>query len=318
TNNDFLNLKTSGIETFARDSSTTNVDITDGNVNGNGNVFDPQGGTGRAIGLNAEDTAHLNFNVNRNSKIYGNGGPIVNVFGINTAVINGRIDNNPDIRGGGNGATGSPIFVHPEDSSTAVVEILGNTISGVGNDPGIFALSHGDGGANHSATLDVTIQSNSITIASTSPGGVPGIDTRAGANNGDTITTCVDVMNNSVTLGSSGADAAWLTREGSNTSNLFLEGFVSGASNQARGTNTWNGRGNTPAGSVVAFDASGSLAYSAPPGGSPYFGACRTPSNPSALLNPSSPGPVFAASKKKPGLDRFIAIRNRVVSGLSL
>src|SRR5262249_59253317 len=150
TNSDFLNLKTSGIETFARDSSTTNVDITDGNVNGNGNVFDPQGGTGRAIGLNAEDTAHLNFNVNRNSKIYGNGGPIVNVFGINTAVINGRIDNNPDIRGGGNGAAGSPINIHPEDNATAAIEVNNNVISQVGNDPGIFAFSHGDGGANHS------------------------------------------------------------------------------------------------------------------------------------------------------------------------
>src|SRR5262249_14484279 len=124
-NNDFLNLKTSGVETFARDSSTMNVNLTDGNVVGNGNVFDPQGGTGRAIGLNAEDTAHLNFNVNRNSKIYGGGGPIINVFGINTAVINGRIDNNPDIRGGGLSVPGSPINVHPEDNSQAAIEISG-------------------------------------------------------------------------------------------------------------------------------------------------------------------------------------------------
>ena len=284
-NNDFLNLKTSGIETFARDTSTMSDNITDGGTSGNGNVFDPQGGTGRAIGLNAEDSAQLDFNINRNAKIYGSGGPIINVFGINSAVIQGRIDNNTDIRGGGNGATGSPIFLHPEDNSSAIIEVLSNTISGVGNNPGIFAISHGDGGANHSATLDVTIQSNTITIASTNPGGVPGIDTRAGSNAGDTIKTCVDVMNNVVTLGSGGSDAGWLTREGSSTAgnNLYLEGMIAGASNGARAINTWNARGNTPSGSTVAFDAGGAAAYTTPPAGAPYFGVCRTPSNLTAM-----------------------------------
>src|SRR5262249_4680581 len=144
-NNDFLNLKTSGIETFARDTSTTNVNITDGGTTGNGNVFDPQGGLGRAIGLNAEDTAHLNFNVNRNAKIYGSGGPVFNVFGINNAVIQGRFTNNTDVRGGGDGAAGSPLFIHPEDNATAVVDVSNNAVSQVGNDPGIFATPHGDG-----------------------------------------------------------------------------------------------------------------------------------------------------------------------------
>src|SRR5262245_31535413 len=133
-NSDFLNLKTSGIETIARDTSTMNVNITDGGVTGNGNNFDPgsTGGvlnTGRAIGLNAEDTAHLNFNINRNEKIYGQGGPIINVFGINNAVINGRIDNNnaannatSGIMGGGFGNAASPgsgINIHPEDNAQA-------------------------------------------------------------------------------------------------------------------------------------------------------------------------------------------------------
>ena len=44
-NNDFTNLKTSGVEGFARDTSTLNANITDGGVVGNGNIFDPQGGT---------------------------------------------------------------------------------------------------------------------------------------------------------------------------------------------------------------------------------------------------------------------------------
>src|SRR5262245_64310442 len=127
-----------------------NVNITDAGspgspVAGTGNVFDPQGGTGRAIGLNAEDTAHLNFNINRNEKIYGGGGPLINIFGINNAVIQGRIDNNTDIKGQGIGVAGSAINIHPEDNAHATVEVIGNTISNIGgNDPAIFAFDNGD------------------------------------------------------------------------------------------------------------------------------------------------------------------------------
>ena len=168
-NNDFLNLKTSGIEVFARDTSIMNVNITDGGTVGNGNVFDPQGGTGRAIGINAEDTAQIDFNINRNAKIYGSGGPIINVFGINDAQIEGRINNNTDIRGGGVGSVGSPINLHPEDSSNAIIEVIGNTITLSGSDPAIFARSLGDGGgpSTDDATLDVTIRNNNITLSGT-------------------------------------------------------------------------------------------------------------------------------------------------------
>src|SRR5262249_8311665 len=236
-NSDFLNLKTSGVETLARDTSTMNVNITDGGVAGNGNTFDPgsTGGvlnTGRAIRLNAEDTAHLNFNINRNELIKGSGGPIINVFGINTAHIEGRIDNNTDIRGGGVGSVGSPIFVHPEDASTAVVEIIGNTITQVGQDPGIFALAHGDGSgpSTDNGTLDITIKNNNITLTANAGGNV-GIDTRAGSNAGDLSQTFVDVHNNTVTLANAAVDFGWLAREGSSTSQLYLENFQSGASN---------------------------------------------------------------------------------------
>ena len=278
----FVRMKTVGIATFARDNSTMNVDIVGGGVNANGNTFDNQGNLGRAVDLNAEDTADLNFNINNNPKIYGRGGPVINIFGINSAAIQGRISNNPDIRAGGNGQPGSPIFVHPEDNATGIVEILNNAISQIGNDPGIFATPHGDGGLNHSATLDLTIRLNSLAIASTDPGGVVGIDTRAGSNAGDTIKTCVNVQSNAVTLGSSGADFGWLAREGSSTAgnNLYLEGMVAGASNNARAVNTWNGRGNSPVGSAIAIDAGGAAAYSAPPAGAPYNGVCRVPSNP--------------------------------------
>ena len=219
----------------------------------------------------------VNFNINNNPKIYGNGGPVINVFGINNAVIQGRINNNTDIRGGGTGAVGSPVFIHPEDNSVAKVEVVGNTISNVGNDPGIMALSHGDGASAVNANLDVTIQSNSITLGGSgvAGNGTLAIDTRAGSNNGDVIKTCANVSSNFVTLAAPADDVAWLLREGSNTSNLYVQGWNTDSNT------TWNSRSNTPANSTIVFNASGAPAIGPPPSGSPYFGACRAPTHPS-------------------------------------
>ncbi|WP_095083914.1 beta strand repeat-containing protein [Mesorhizobium sophorae] len=269
-NSSFLSLKTSGVEAFARDTSTLNVNITDGGTGGNGNTFDPQGGLGRAIGLNAEDTAHLNFKILNNKKIYGNGGPVINVFGINNAVIMGRINNNADIQGGGVGSTGSPIFIHPEDASTGIVEIIGNTITKSGNDPAILATPHGDGAgpSADNGSLDLTIKNNNITLSGTGSAGngAVGIDVRAGSNAGDLTITYLNISGNTVTLAQPADDIAFLTREGSSTSHLYFQNFVAGANNQAIATAIWNAGGNTPAGSVFSFDAGGAQAYAAVPG----------------------------------------------------
>ncbi len=60
----------------------------------------------RAIGLNAEDTADLNFNINRNTTITGIGGPVLEIFGVNDSVISGHVDNNGNIEN--NGTTNRP------------------------------------------------------------------------------------------------------------------------------------------------------------------------------------------------------------------
>ncbi|MER9298674.1 hypothetical protein NKI38_19585 [Mesorhizobium sp. M0621] len=270
-NSNFLSLKTSGVEAFARDTSTLNVNITDGGTVSNGNTFDPQGGLGRAIGLNAEDTAHLNFKILNNKKIYGNGGPVINVFGINNAVIMGRINNNADIQGGGVGSAGSPIYIHPEDASTGVVEIIGNTITKSGNDPAILAIAHGDGAgpSADNGSLDLTIRNNNITLSGTGSAGngAVGIDVRSGAANGELSSVYLNIANNAVTLAQPADDIAFLTREGSNTSHLYFQNFAGGANNQAIATAVWNAGGNTPIGSVFSFDAGGALAYTAIPGG---------------------------------------------------
>jgi hypothetical protein len=289
----FLKLKTSGIETIAKQTSTMNVNITDGGTAGNGNVFDPGAGNlGRAIGLNAQNTAHLNFNINHNLKIYGNGGPVINVFGINTATIQGRIDNNADIQGGGVGSTGSPIFIHPEDASTGVVEIIGNTITKSGKDPAIYATPHGDGSLGPSTdngSLDITIKNNNITLAgSGTPGsGTVGIDVRAGANAGDLTTTYADISGNHVTLAAPADDIAFLAREGSSTSHLYLQGFTTDVNT------TWNNRGNTPLNSTFVFNAGGAPAIAGVPAGH-NGGNVITPSNPTALF--AAAGGVASAS----------------------
>jgi hypothetical protein len=77
----FANLKSAGIETYAKETSTMNVNITDGGVAGFGNNFVPNGQQLRAIGLNAEDFARLNFNIDRNVAISGNGGSTIGIFG---------------------------------------------------------------------------------------------------------------------------------------------------------------------------------------------------------------------------------------------
>jgi hypothetical protein len=284
-NNSFLNLKTSGVETFARDTSTMTVNVYDGNVVGQGNTFDPQGGTGRAIGLNAEDTANLKFNILRNVKIWGGGGPIINVIGINSAVIEGRINNNTDIKGQGLSVPGSGINLHPEDNSRGTFEIKSNTVTNIGQDVGIWVFNHGDGTSLLSPQIDATIGSNSVAIVNNGNtgayvGATTGIQVQAGANNNDTAKTCVNVTNNSVTASptpiNGNNNIAEVTREGSTGSNLYFQGFVAGGSNNARAVATWNGGSNTPSNMAAAIDAGSAQAYSAPPAGSPYFNTCRT------------------------------------------
>ena len=280
-NNDFLATKTAGIATFARDTSTMNVNITDGGTAGNGNNFDRQAGLSRAIDLNAEDTAHLNFNVNRNLLISGSGGPVINVFGINSAVINGRIDNNGDIRGGGAGSVGSPIFIHPEDNATGVVEIKSNTITLVGNDPGILASIHGDGAAAVNAALDVRIQANNISMVGSN---TFGIELASGSSNSDLTKLYADVLNNAVTVGGSGNLAFGILNAGGPGTFIYLQGFT------IDGETTWNNRGNTPL-SSYAEELNNPLA--AVPAGH-NGGVVQTPSNPTALF--AAAGGVASAS----------------------
>ena len=282
-NNDFTNLKTSGFEGFAKQTSTLNINITDGGVVGNGNNFDPTGTfSGRAIGLNAQDTAHLNFNINRNTHILGNSGPVINVFGSDSSVINGRIDNNPDIENNKAGTAGSPIFIHPQEASTGVIDISNNAIINKGNDPGIFVSSVGDGISLFTAATDVTIANNTINMTGTN---TFGILLNSGASNSDNTTVTANVHNNAVTVGGSGNTAFGIENTGGAGANVYLENFTT------NGQTTWNNNANTPLNSYAELiNVNEPAAIPAGHNG----GHTKTPSNPNAMFAAS--GGVESAS----------------------
>ncbi|HEX8772070.1 MAG TPA: tandem-95 repeat protein [Pyrinomonadaceae bacterium] len=280
---DFLNIRTAGIATFARGTSTMNVNITGVGNTANGNSFDPGfPNLGRAIDLNAQDTAALNFNINENPKIYGTGGPIINVFGTVNAQINGHIRNNPDIRNASDtlGATaiGSAIYFHPEDSADGRVEITGNTISKIGKDQAILLLNHGNGAALLDGIIDGIVASNNISIANANANN-SAIYLNSGANAGDVNKVCGYIHNNTVTTGLA-SHFAFVTFTGSSGSNVYLQNF----SVDAAGTWTANANTETGPGNVAISGGSGSVLPAA--GNAPFNGTCRAPTNAVAMLTP--------------------------------
>jgi hypothetical protein len=228
----------------------------------------------RAIGLNAQDTAHLNFNIDRNQLIEGYGGPVLEIFSTGTAAVQGHIDNNGDIENNGTtNRAGSPIFIDTEDSSSAVVDISGNTIKHLGQDAGIDALVQGNGTNLHSATQDLTIASNSIDMTGSADAN-NGILFQAGGEPNDTTSIFANVHNNSVTLGNAVSPLAFALENTAAGSNIFLQGFVTDAQH------TWAANNNTPG------TSEGELldhAVSGIPAGH-HGGFVLTPTNPTALF----------------------------------
>ena len=280
----FLNMRTAGIQTYARGSAVMSVNITGGGNTANGNTFDPSfPKLGRAIDLNAQDTAQLNFNINENPKIYGTGGPIINIFGTVNAQINGHIRNNPDIRNAGlSNSVGSAIYFHPEDSADGRVEIFNNTISGIGQDQAILLLNHGNGAALHDGVIDAIVANNTISLA-TAQANNSGIYINGGANAGDTNLVCGYVHNNAVTLGPP-SDFGFVVFVDAPTSHVYLQNFSTNT------VGTWNANANTPTNSALAS------APTEPATSYPFnvSGQCRQPTNAVAMLTPTNQRDFFA------------------------
>ncbi len=266
TTSNFLRLKTVGIFGVSQNTATLNANVKTSN-------FDPVApGIGRGVELTAQGTGVLNFNINDNPKIYSNGGTAVNIFTVDSAVAQGRINNNPDIRGGGAGSSGSGIVAQVNQNATLAVEISGNTISNIGTDMGIQAFSRlktsGAGGR-----IDATITNNNVSV---SPGATSDIQVQAGAvGSTESNVVCGNIRNNT-TSGASGT--AFLEITGSAASSVFLDGFVTSA------TATWTANGNTPP--LVTESNAGTVGP----------GTCNVPTNPTAMLNDGmKPGSALAS-----------------------
>ena len=307
--NTFTNLKTAGIDTFARQTSTMNVNITDGGTPGNGNSFTPGTVASRAVGLNAQDTAHLNFNIDRNVAMVGYGGPVVEIFGINSAVINGHVDDNTNIANNGTtNRAGSPLDFDIEDNANAVIEASGNTINNAGQDAALVAFATGDGGTtNNKASLDLTLANNLIAMTGSNLNANTFNDAILlvpGANANDATTLTANIHNNNVTGITAGNGNLALVNEntGGAGSHLYLEGFTTDTNT------TWNANGNTPQNSTLDANSPGSSAI---PGGH-NNGHTILPSNPTALF--SAAGGVASTTGSTGEMNLTQAELNKIVA----
>jgi hypothetical protein len=261
TNSSFLRIRTVGLQATAINSASNDVDVSN-------STFDTGAGTMIGLDLDADNTGTLVFNVQNNPKIWSSNGPAINVFGDTNATINGRINNNPDVRvlahTGSN--VGSGIRANINKDATARIEVKNNFVNVGSDDSGIDLSAIGKtttnaGGA--TSTLDATVTGNSVTIGATS---AYGLVILGATNAGDTNALCANVGTNAITRNPSSI-ASFRARVPSVNGFFRMQNFTTNAET------TWNGNANTPTssgGSEVSY------------GGSGTFGTCTTtlPTNP--------------------------------------
>jgi large repetitive protein len=280
TNSNFTKNVTAGLSGVAQNTATLNANVTDSN-------FDPVApGTGRAVDFVSQNSGALNFNVNRNPKLYSNGGNAINLFAVDTSAMQGRINDNPDIKLGGAGTAGSGIFAQLNNNATMVVQVNNNVISGIGTDKGFAALStlkpSGTGGR-----IDATVTNNNVTL---SAGSFAGIDIQAGNGPTDVNEICANIRTN--TVNSAPALSAFKERTQSVGSTVYLEGFLVNA------TTTWNTNLNTPLNSVTESNT-----------GTLTAGICNLPGNPNALNFQKKPESNLALNAAPPAWTRQLNAR---------
>jgi len=246
----FVRNRTNGLQIHSEDTSIVSADVT-------GSIFDRDTGIGIGMDLAAADTATLHFNVVNNPLINSNASNAVNVFAGNAAVVQGRINSNPDIQVGGPMTSGFGIRAQANETSTMALEIDGNTISNIGFDAGIQVISRAGSGR-----VDATINNNNVTVDATSSP----YDIWVQAQ--DANTTCANVTNNTA---SAAGVAAFRVRTVDVGSTVILEG--AGATAAA----VWSGNGNAPAAGPVSSSHNGTLSLG---------GTCNTVTHPALSIAP--------------------------------
>ncbi len=251
TNSSFVQIRTVGLQATAINSASNDVDVSN-------STFDTGTGTMIGLDLDADNTGTLVFNVQNNPRIWSSNGPAINVFGDTNATINGRINNNPDVRVlthvGSN--VGSGIRANINKDANARLEVKNNVVNVGSDDAGIDLSAIGKTTANPGGTtntLDATVTGNTVTIGSTSTYGVVILDA---TNAGDTNALCANVSTNTITRDPSSI-TSFRARVPSANGFFRMQNFVTDAEA------TWNGNSNMPtsaAGSEVSFGGSGTFA----------------------------------------------------------
>jgi hypothetical protein len=252
TNSSFLRIRTVGLQATAINSASNDVDVSN-------STFDTGAGTMIGLDLDADNTGTLVFNVQNNPKVYAAGGPAINVFGDTNAIINGRINNNPDVKVfDSTGHIGTGIRVNINKDATAKLEIKNNGVNVDTFDEGIEVSGIGKtspnaGGATNS--VDATITGNSVTVGTTAASDQD-IRLLSATGVNETNAICVNVANNTtLALGSSLGN--FRARVPTATGFLRLQGFATDV------PTTWNANGNTPttgSGGIVTGGGAGTIA----------------------------------------------------------
>ena len=179
----------------------------------------------------------------------------MNVFGDVAANVQGRINNNSDVKVLSNVAgsnVGSGIRANINKDATARIEVKNNVVNVGSDDAGIDLSGIGKTTANPGGgtnTLDATVTGNNVTIGATS---TYGIIVLSATNAGDTNAICLNVATNGVTRDPSSI-AAFRARVPSANGFFRMQGFITDVNV------TWNGNGNTPA-NDTSFGGSGTFA----------------------------------------------------------
>ncbi|HYP53142.1 MAG TPA: hypothetical protein VEQ42_06355, partial [Pyrinomonadaceae bacterium] len=153
-NSQFLRVRTQSVQVIAEDDSIVNVDFT-------GSTIDSGAGIGAGLDLSANDAARLNFNVLNNPAILTRQGAAVNVITFSGGQVQGRVNDNPNVRVRGTGAAGSGVRLVAQDISTMIVEARRNTVvlEPTNNSNAIDATARFQ-----TARLDVTLDDNTTSV----------------------------------------------------------------------------------------------------------------------------------------------------------
>lgn len=197
---------------------------------------------GSCVDMAAVNQGTLTFNVSQNPTMFSYGGfatNVVNLYTDDTATATGKVNDNPDMRGGGAGKAGNGIRFDVNNNSSAIVEVRRNTLSNVDLDYGILGRAR-----LLAASLQATLDTNTVTVT---PNALGSIRLEAGSGT-DTAQVIANVLKNNC---GSGTPTAFILRLAGATNTIRLQGFVSNAAT------TWNNNLNTPLNSVLVSNPGG-------------------------------------------------------------